>query len=154
MYNHLKSSQANVKVATKKIKERGIHWREEYHEKSLSLKKRFNKIIGPNSYIRYNGHDFTTNSDYYVVIGPSVEGNQKLYFAGIKKLPRDPEKKIYSPYGEYFGTIKGAMAYAQKKWGVPFLQNVPDYTAEMLVNVKIPEHIKGSVEVEIMEKLG
>lgn len=139
MYNYSNHIQ---KVASKKIRDRGIHWLEHYEEKSIGMKKKFDKLIGPKSYLRFTGHDFTTNSDYYVVIGPSVEGNQKLYFAGIKKLPRDKNKKVYSPYGEYFGTIRSAMSYAHKKWGVPFQQDVPEYTKETLAPVDIPEHIK------------
>ena len=131
------------KEATKKIKDRGIDWKEAYHDKSATMKKKMDSLVGPMAYIRYQGHDFTTNADYYVVIGPSVDGQQKMFFAGIKKLPRDPEAKVYSPYGEYFDTIKGACAYAQKKWGVPFPSQVPDYSKETLAPIDIPEHIKG-----------
>ena len=136
MYNRLD------KTATKKIKDRGIHWQQSYHEKSLTLKKRFDKDIGPMSYLRYEGHDTYTNSDYYVVVGPSVDDGKKKFFAGIKKLPKDPNATVYSPYGEYFPTIVAAMAYAGKKWGVPFEQGLPEYSEETLAPINIPEHIK------------
>jgi hypothetical protein len=151
MYNGLTRSVTQAvatfpclhKTASKKIKDRGIHWLESYHDKSETLKKKLDAAIGPNAYLRFSGHDVTTNSDYFIVIGPSVEGNQKLFFAGIQKMPRDDKKKVYSPYGEYFSTIKGAMAYAQKKWGLPFKQGIPDYSADILVSIDLPEHIKG-----------
>ncbi len=144
MFNKLLTTSSGfVKEATKKIKDRGINWELSYHDKSKNLKEKLDKLIGPMSYLRFEGHDITTNSQYYVVIGPSVQDNQKLFFAGIKKLPRDPNAKVYSPYGEYFPTIKSAMAYANKKWGVPFVQDAPDYTKEMLQSIDIPEHIKG-----------
>lgn len=131
------------KEAVKKIKDRHIHWEESYHEKSLTLKKRFDSQIGPMAYLRFEGHDVTTGADYYVVIGPTIDEGKKKFFAGIKKLPRDDKKKVYSPYGEYFPTIKGAMSYAGKKWGVPFVQGLPEYTEQHLAPVEIPEHIKG-----------
>jgi hypothetical protein len=137
MYNALH------KLAVKKIKDRGIDWKERYHDRSETLKKKLDKLIGPMAYLRFQGHDTTSNSDYYIVVGPSVQDNRKQFFAGIKKLPRDPNAKVYSPYGEYFNTIKGAMAYASKKWGVPFAQGLPEYSGESLANVDIPEHIHG-----------
>jgi hypothetical protein len=144
MYNQRATSNT-VKTAAKKIKDRGIHWEENYHDKSLSLKKAFDRKVGPKSYLRWQGHDVTTNSDYYIIVGPSVQNDKNMFFAGIKKLPRDPEAKIYSPYGEYFGSIRGAMSYATKKWGVPFMNDLPPYDESTIANVDIPEHIKGSV---------
>ena len=130
----------------KRIKDRGIRWEENYSDKTENMKKRFDKEIGPNAYIRYEGHDFTTNSDYYVVVGPSIEKNLgKSFFAGIKKLPppKEREGKTFSPYGEYFRTLKAAHAYASEKWGVPMKKNMVNYTQTDLVNVDIPKHIKG-----------
>lgn len=137
----------------KRIKDRGIEWKEHYHTRSESLKKRFNKKLGPMSYMRYQGHDFTTNSDYFIVIGPSVtkEGKKK-FFAGIKKLPEDPHAKVYAPSGEYFSSIKGALSYASEKWALPFPGNVPDYTERDLANVEIPKHIKGESKIVIEKK--
>jgi hypothetical protein len=56
----------------KKIKDRGIKWDESYHKKSASLKKKFDKLIGAGAYRRWQGHDYTTDSNYYVVVGPTV----------------------------------------------------------------------------------
>lgn len=137
MFNHLNKS------ATKKIKDRGIPWKENYHEKSLTMKKTFEKAVGPKVYLRYEGFDTYSGCDYYVVIGPTVDEGRKTFFAGIKKMPKDPDAKVYSPYGEYFPSIKAAQAYAAKKWGVPFDQSVPDYKEESLAGADIPEHIRG-----------
>lgn len=128
----------------KRIKDRGINWKEHYHERSEPLKKKFEKLIGPMVYMRWEGHDYTTNSDYFVVVGPSVtkEGKKK-FFAGIKKLPDDPEDKVYAPYGEYFSTIAGAFSYVSDKWGVPFPKGFNHYTVNDLAKVEIPRHIKG-----------
>lgn len=134
------------------IKDRGIRWEEAYSEKTVNLKKKFDKIIGPDSYIRYEGHDFTTDSDYYVVIGPTVKGrkdndeSKKMFFAGVKKLPPPSERekgKSYSPYGEYFKSMKAAHAYASEKWGVPMKRGLPSYTSDHLQGIEIPQHIKG-----------
>lgn len=128
----------------KRIKDRGIKWVEAYHEKSKSLKKRFDKSIGPGAYVRWEGHDYTTNSNYYVVVGPTVQSNLgKCFFSGIKKLPADPHKKVYSPSGEYFINSAAAFSHATDKWGVPFPQNMPKYTKEQLETVPISQHIKG-----------
>lgn len=130
----------------KPIKDRGIKWEEKYIEKSLSLKKKFDKAVGPGTYYRWEGHDITTNSDYYVVVGPSLQrGVGKMFFAGIKRLPPAAErkfKKVYSPYGEYFPTIKGALSYASRKWGVRMPPHAPNYTRQHLAPVNISEHIK------------
>lgn len=128
------------------IRERGIRWEEEYKDRTENMKKKFDKLVGVDSYLRYAGHDFTTNSDYYIVIGPSVEKNMgKCFFAGIKKLPppKEREGKTYSPYGEYFKTMRAAHAYASEKWGVPMKKNLTNYTQENLANIDIPSHIKG-----------
>lgn len=130
------------------IKERGINWQEAYEERSLPLKKRFDKEIGPGAYHRWRGHDVTTNSDYFIVVGPSYQqGVGKTFFAGIKKVPveeldENGETKAYSPYGEYFPSIMAAMSYASDRWGMPIPKNQANYTKEQLAHVDIPEHIK------------
>jgi hypothetical protein len=128
----------------KKIKDRGIKWQESYQEKSKSLKKKFDEIVGPGAYRRWEGHDYTTNSNYYVVVGPTVQSDLgKCFFSGIKKLPADPDKKVYSPSGEYFTSIIAAYSYASDKWGVPFPPAQQPYEKGMLENIDIPEHIAG-----------
>lgn len=128
------------------IKDRGIKWEEEYTDKSESMKKKFDKLIGPDAYVRYAGHDFTTDSDYYIVIGPTMHKSMgKSFFAGIKKLPPPAERKnkTYSPYGEYFKNSRAAHAHASEKWGVPMKKDITFYTQDDLASVDIPEHIKG-----------
>lgn len=127
-----------------RIKDRGIKWEESYHERSAPLKKRFDKHIGPMAYMRWEGHDYTTNSDYFVVVGPSLtKDGKKRFFSGIKKLPDDPHKKVYAPSGEYFTTIVAAFSYASDKWNVPFPKGAPHYSVNDLAQVEIPRHVKG-----------
>jgi hypothetical protein len=141
---NLNDSSLDTFAGRKPIKDRGILWKEKYHEKSASLKKRFDKDIGPGAYIRWEGHDYTTGHDYYVVVGPTIQKELgKCFFAGVKKLPKDKKKKAYSPYGEYFPNLFGALSYATQKWGVRFPVNQPNYTQANLAIVDIPEHIKG-----------
>lgn len=127
----------------KRIKDRGINWKEHYHERTKRLKDRMDKSIGPMAYMRWEGHDYTTNSNYFVIVGPSIKDNKKQFFAGIKKLPDDPEAKVYAPYGKYFSTIVSAYSYASDKWGVKFPKEAPKYTSNDLIGVDIPKHIKG-----------
>ena len=147
-FNLNKFASLEKDAGRKRIRDRGITWKENYHEKSLSLKKRYDKDVGPGSYIRWEGHDYTTNSIYYVVVGPSVQHNVgKVFFAGIKKIPieeftKDPDTKTYSPYGEYFLTMKGALIYASQRWGTPVPKGQVPYNRESLVNADIPEHVK------------
>lgn len=132
----------------KRIKDRGIKWEEIYRERSKPLKKKFEEQVGPGAYYRWEGHDYTTNSIYYVVVGPSMQHNVgKVFFAGIKKIPieeftKDPDTKTYSPYGEYFPTMKGALIYASQRWGTPVPKGQVPYNRESLVNADIPEHVK------------
>lgn len=132
----------------KRIRDRGIKWDEKYRDRSSSLKKRFEKQIGPDSYHRWEGHDFTSNSMYYVVVGPSMHRRLgKVFFAGIKKISMedfmlDPDTKTYSPYGEYFFNIKSALLYANERWGVPIVKGQPAYKKEHIENADIPEHVK------------
>lgn len=127
-----------------RIKDRGIEWKEHYHEKSQRLKKRFDKNLGPFSYIRWEGHDYTTNSDYFIIMGPSLtkEGRRR-FFAGIKKLPDDPEAKVYAPAGEYFTSSTAALSHASDKWAIPFPKGAPNYTESQLMGIEIPRHVKG-----------
>ena len=128
----------------KRIKDRGIMWKEHYHERSLKLKKRFEKDIGPGVYKRWEGHDYSTNGDYFVVVGPALtrEG-KKRFFSGIKRYPEDPKAVVYAPSGEYFTTISGAFSHASEKWAVNYPKEVSHYTVNDLANVKIPRHVKG-----------
>ena len=134
-----------IKLAGRqRIKDRGINWKEKYLERSLPLKKRYDKDIGVNSYMRFEGHDFTTDSDYFVIVGPALNKEMhKRFFAGIKKLPDDPKAKVYAPSGEYFHNIISAFSHASEKWAVPFPKNTPPYTLADLANVEIARHIKG-----------
>lgn len=133
-----------IAAGRKKIKDRGINWKEFYKEKSKSLKKRFDGDIGVGAYRRWEGHDYTTNSNYYVVVGPTIQKELgKCFFAGIKKIPADPDKKVYSPSGEYFTNIVSAYSYATDKWRVPFPKDQINFTKQQLETVNIPEHIKG-----------
>ena len=135
----------NIKIAgPRRIKDRGIDWKEAYHKRSERLKERFEKDLGPLSYIRWQGHDYTTNSDYFVVVGPAVTKDlKKRFFAGIKKLPDDPKAKVYAPSGEYFSSIKGAFSHASDKWAVPIPRNSINYTLSHLAGIEIPRHVKG-----------
>lgn len=134
-----------LKEATKRIKDRGIHWKEKYGEKSAPLKKRFDEEIGTGAYYRWEGHDFTTGSDYFVVVGPSITRfGMKSFFAGIKKLPpKERRKKVYAPDGEYFPSIMSALSHVRERWGVPFPPNQNNYSQADLENIKIPRHMKG-----------
>ena len=126
-----------------RIKDRGIDWKEHYHERSQGLKKKFDKML-PGAYMRWEGHDYTTDSDYFVVVGPAItQDGKKKFFSGIKKLPDDPKAKIYAPSGEYFSTSVGAYSHATDKWGVQFPKGTPNYTTNELANVDIPRHVKG-----------
>ena len=128
----------------KRIKDRGIEWKEHYHERSQKLKERFERDLGQGSYKRWEGHDYTTNSDYFVVVGPALtKEGKKRFFSGVKKLPDDPKAKIYAPSGEYFSTIEAAFSHANDKWGIIFPRDVPHYTMNDLARIKIPRHVKG-----------
>ena len=127
-----------------RIKDRGIEWKEQYHERSLRLKKRFDKQLGSMAYIRWEVHDYTTDSDYFVIMGPSLtrEG-RKRFFAGIKKLPDDPKAKVYAPAGEYFTSSVSALSHATEKWAIPFPKGAPNYSVNHLAGIEIPRHVKG-----------
>ena len=136
-----------IKISAKRIKDRNIRWEENYTERTSALRSRYFDKIGPGSYYRWEGHDYTTNSDYYIVVSPAkTKDLKKRFFAGIKKLPPEYKKetaKAYSPYGEYFTTIKGALSFVGERYGVVFPKNQQPYTVDSLENVKIPRHVKG-----------
>ena len=147
-HNFIKSTagyKPNIKLAgPRRIKDRGIEWKEHYHERSVGLKKKFDKILGKLSYIRWEGHDYTTDSDYFIVVGPAVTKDlKKRFFAGIKKLPDDPKAPVYAPSGEYFSSLRGALAHAADKWAVVIPRNAPNYTVNDLIPIEIPRHVKG-----------
>lgn len=128
----------------KRIKDRGINWEEKYGERSDDLKRRMEDKLGYGAYMRWEGHDYTTNGDYFVVVGPAVtKDEKKKFFSGIKRLPDDPDKLVYSPSGEYFNDMRSALSHASEKWGVPMPKDVPNYTIRDLAQIKIPRHIKG-----------
>ena len=128
----------------KRIKDRGIRWKEHYAEKSEPLKKRFDKMIGSGAYFRWEGHDYTTASDYFVVVGPAqTKEGKKMFFAGVKKLPpKYQRKKVYAPSGKYFTNILSALSHASKMWGVNFPPNQINYSQNDLTDVNIPRHLK------------
>tara|TARA_Y100000310_G_scaffold72876_2_gene69052 strand:- start:17029 stop:17520 length:492 start_codon:yes stop_codon:yes gene_type:complete len=134
----------------KRIRDRGIEWEEFYHDKSVPLKKRYDKELGSGSYHRWEGHDYTTDGDYFIVVGPALTKDlKKQFFAGIKRLPKDEKKKVYAPSGEYFSSLHAALSFATDRWAVPFPKGIPNYTVNDLANIKIPRHVRGSVEDEI-----
>jgi len=139
-----------IYAGRKRIRERGIDWKEHYGEKTEPLKKRFDKKIGHGAYQRWEGHDYSTNGDYFVIVGPAVtKEGQKQFFAGIKRLPpKENRKKIYAPSGKYFTSIIGALSYANEMWGTPIDRNQVNYDVSALHGVNIPRHIKGSQNKE------
>jgi len=143
----MKKKFAHIKESggPRRIRDRGIRWKEAYGKKSLPLKKRFEREIGPGSYHRWEGHDYTTDSDYFIVVGPAVQRyGQKAFFSGIKKLPpRYARKKVYAPAGDYFSNIASALSHAAKRWGIAYPQNQHNYQKLDLVDVYIPRHVKG-----------
>ena len=134
-----------IKIAgPKRIKDRGIKWEETYQERSKGLKKKFDKDLGPKSYIRWEGHDYTTDSDYFIVVGPAMTKDlKKRFFSGIKKLPKDPHKKVFAPSGEYFITMVAALSHATEKWAITFPKDAINYRLSDLAQIDIPRHVKG-----------
>ncbi|MBC8308020.1 MAG: hypothetical protein H8E55_71215 [Pelagibacterales bacterium] len=136
-----------IKISAKRIKDRNIRWEEHYTERTQPLKDRYHESIGVGSYYRWEGHDYTTDSDYYVIVSPAkTKELKKRFFAGIKKLPpiyKRDTAKVYSPYGEYFTTIKSALSFVSDRYGVRFPKGQLSYTIEHLEGIKIPRHVKG-----------
>ncbi len=131
-----------ITAARKRIKERGIKWEEFYGEKSKDVKKFFEKRL-PGSYYRWEGFDHTTGHPYYVVVGPAMSQRYgKSYFAGIKKMPKDPRKKAYSPSGKYFPALRAALSHASEMWGITFPKEAGQWTKDDLATIDIPSHVK------------
>jgi len=127
----------------RRIKDRGINWKEYYHERSVKLKNRFDKQL-PGAYRRWEGHDYTSDGDYFVVVGPArTKELKKRFFAGIKRYPKDKKVEIYAPYGEYFSTLTAALSHASTKWAIPFPKGQPNFSVTDLENVEIPRHVRG-----------
>lgn len=135
-----------IKTSGKRIKDRNISWREAYSERTLPLRNRYYSELGIGSYRRWEGHDYTTNSDYYIVASPAqTKYGQKAFFAGIKKLPplaiRD-ETKTYAPYGKYFSSMASALTFLKEKYGVPWPKGQINYQVDQLQNIEIPRFVK------------
>lgn len=132
-----------ISLAAKPIRDRGIRWKENYGKKSAGLKKKMEHAL-PGSYFRYEGMDYTTGHPYYCVIGPSVSKRYgKSFFAGIKKLPKHPERnKYYPPTGKYFSSLSQALQHAKKMWNIPHPQNAGNYLKQDLLPIDIPKHLK------------
>lgn len=126
----------------RRLRERGIQWKEKYGEKSEDLKKRFEKML-PGSYFRWEGHDYESGHDYYVVVGPAISKRYgKAFFAGNKKLPKEHKKKAYSPSGKYFDSLRGAINHAKEMWGITMPKNAGNYRKQDLMPLDIPRHMK------------
>jgi hypothetical protein len=127
----------------RRLRDRHIQWKEKYGDKSKNVKRKFDKIL-PGSYFRWEGLDRESGHPYYVVVGPSVSKKYgKSFFAGVKKLPKNPRKKAYSPSGKYFHNLKSALAHANSMWGTPFPMEAGNYNKNDISNIDIPKHIKG-----------
>lgn len=97
------------------IKERGIRWVEAYGDKSSVLKEEMEKQIGIGSYFRWEGHDVTTDTDYYVVVCPGYSKKKGyFFFAGLRKIPAE-----HGASGKKFTTQADALNYAMETWNVP-----------------------------------
>lgn len=132
-----------VLSSRRRIKERGINWKEHYGEKSVTVKRKFDKVL-PGSYYRWEGFDYESGHPYYVVVGPAESRSHgKSFFAGIKKMPRNPRKKAYSPSGKYFASLLSALRYASDMWGITIPTDAKNYTQQDLAPIKIPKHVKG-----------
>lgn len=126
----------------RRIRDRGINWKEKYEKKSKDVKKHFEKVL-PGSYFRWEGYDYESGHPYYVVVGPAISKRYgKSFFAGIKKMPKDPRKKAYSPSGKYFHSLRSALSHIQEMWGVSSPPHAGNYTTSDLSPIKIPKHIK------------
>lgn len=134
----------NIVIAgRRRLKDRHIRWEEHYGKKSRDIKKHFDKVL-PGSYYRWEGFDHETNHPYYVVVGPAMSKRYgKSFFAGVKKMPKDPRKKSYSPSGKYFSSLRSALSHAVDMWGVSFPPEAGNYSKNELLSVDIPKHIKG-----------
>lgn len=131
-----------VIAGRRRIKDRNIGWKEHYGEKSVALKKKLEKIL-PGGYFRWEGMDYESGHPYYIVVGPAISNRYgKAFFAGIKKMPKNPKQKTYSPSGKYFSSLRSALTHASDMWGISFPKNAANYKKEDLANVDIPKHMK------------
>jgi len=97
------------------IKERGIRWKEAYGDKSAYLKEEFDKQVGPGSYFRWEGHDSTSGSDYYVVVTPGFSKKHGFhFFAALRKIPAN-----HGASGKKFKNQAAALHHAYETWRVP-----------------------------------
>ena len=127
----------------RRIKDRGIRWKEHYGEKSIGLKKKFDAQL-PGAYFRWEGFDHETGHPYYVVVGPAIsQRHGRSFFAGVKKMPKDPRKAAYSPSGKYFSSFRSALSHASDMWGITIPRNAGNYSKHDLLNIDIPRHVKG-----------
>lgn len=131
-----------VKIAgRRRIADRHIAWKEKYGEKSEALKKHYDEVL-PGSYFRWEGFDYETMHPYFIVVGPSISNRYgRMFFAGVKKMPNEKKKKVYSPSGKYFSSLSGAIRHAQEMWGAPFPKTAGKYVKPDLNGIKIPKHI-------------
>jgi len=129
----------------KRIRDRHINWKETYREKSKPLKRKFEKAPGPGSYHRWEGHDYTTNADYFIIVGPALtKEGRKQFFAGIKRYPPQwSENKVYAPSGKYFSNISSALTHASKMWGIPYPRDQTNYSVIDLDTINISRHVRG-----------
>ncbi len=131
-----------IVLSHKRIRDRGIKWEERYRERSRGVKKKFDKIL-PGSYFRWEGYDHSTGHPYYVVVGPAVSDRYgKSFFAGVKKIPKDPKKQSYSPSGKYFDSLRAALSHAVEMWGIIFPKQAGHYSKNDLASIDIPKHVK------------
>lgn len=126
----------------KPIKERGIQWEEQYGDKSAYLKREMEDQIGPGAYFRWEGHDFITGNDYYVVVSPGYSSKHGYhFFAGLRKIPAE-----HGASGKEFNTMREALHYAYDMWRVPKPDTMPPgwtgYRYEDIVNKEIVEEGK------------
>ena len=132
-----------VLAGRRRIKDRHIKWIERYGKKSKDVKKHFDKQL-PGIYFRWEGLDHESGHPYYVVVGPAISKREgKSFFAGIKKMPKDPKKKAYSPSGKYFPALRAALSHAVEMWGIKFPKNAGSYDKNSLAGIDIPRHVKG-----------
>lgn len=104
-----------IRLCGTPIKERGISWVESYSDKSAYLKEQFEDQVGPGSYFRWEGHDKSTDTDYYVVVTPGFSKKHGYhFFAGLRKEPATNGSS-----GKNFTTQGEALSYAIEHWNVP-----------------------------------
>lgn len=137
------------------IKDRGIKWTENYGDKSAYLKEEFEAQVGPGSYFRWEGHDFTTGTDYYVVVTPGYSKKHGYhFFAGLRKEPAENGAS-----GKHFSTQGEALSYAIDKWNIPRPQTAPHkpYVAKDLEGKQIVTenvHASSSTTIRVSGKDG